>query len=186
MTGFSIEPLGDFGVFAISVPRFSDERGFFSETWKSAPFAAAGIDASFVQDNHAYSRARGTLRGLHYQLPPAAQAKLLRVVRGAVLDVAVDVRPGSPTFRQWVSLEVSAGTWNQIFVPAWCAHGYVTLEADTEVFYKVTDLYSPAHERGIRFDDPQIGVDWTMPPDVLHLSPRDLGLPLLADADLPG
>lgn len=180
----TVTPLGLDGVFEITTRKFGDDRGFFSETWSVAALTAAGIDLGFVQDNHAYSKAAGTFRGLHYQLAPKAQAKLLRVTRGSILDVVVDIRRSSPTFGNWLSLELSVDKWNQILVPAGFAHGYLTLEPDTEVQYKVSDTYSPQHERGIRFDDPAIGIDWPLDPATFHISEKDGKAPALADADL--
>jgi dTDP-4-dehydrorhamnose 3,5-epimerase len=175
--------LGLQGVLEIRPRRFADERGFFSETFNADSFAAAGIDLKFVQDNHSFSVAKGVLRGLHYQLPPRAQEKLVRVMRGAILDVAVDIRRGSPDFGKWVALEVSAERWNQILVPKGFAHGFLTLCEDTEVLYKVTDIYSPAHERSIRFDDPDIGIEWPLPAASLVLSEKDRVAPLLRAAE---
>ena len=172
------------GVLEVLPKRHGDHRGFFSETYKSSDFVEAGITATFVQDNHSLSRAAGVLRGLHYQLPPFAQAKLVRVVKGAILDVAVDIRRSSPTFGRWLSLEVSAEQWNQIFVPAGFAHGFVTLVEETEVIYKVDRLYAPSHDRAIRFDDPVIGIEWPVVGGGLSLSDKDRAAPLLADADL--
>ncbi|WP_164879604.1 dTDP-4-dehydrorhamnose 3,5-epimerase [Afifella aestuarii] len=179
-----VRPLGLEGVVEIVPKKFGDDRGFFSETYNADRFAEAGIPLTFVQDNHSYSKAVGVLRGLHYQLPPRAQDKLVRVTRGRILDVAVDIRRSSPTFRQWVSLEVSAEKWNQILIPAGFAHGFLTLEPDTEVLYKVTDVYSPEHDRSLRFDDLEIGVDWPLSGDALTLSAKDQGAPLLAEADI--
>ena len=176
--------LGLPGVYEITPARFGDSRGFFSETYCAPRLAERGIDLAFVQDNHSLSKAAGVLRGLHYQLPPFAQDKLIRVVRGAILDVAVDIRRNSPTFGAWLALEVSAEKWNQILVPKGYAHGFVTLVADTEVVYKVTELYAPKHERSIRFDDPAIGIDWRVPADGITLSDKDRKAPLLADADV--
>lgn len=179
-----VRPLGLDGVVEIVPVRHGDRRGFFSETYKAADLAPFGIDLVFVQDNHSLSAARGVLRGLHYQLPPFAQDKLVRVVRGSILDVAVDIRRSSPTFRQWVALEVSAGKWNQILVPKGFAHGFVTLEENTEVIYKVTDVYSREHDRSFRFDDPEIGVAW---PDLgadFVLSDKDLAAPPFARSEL--
>jgi dTDP-4-dehydrorhamnose 3,5-epimerase len=172
------------GVYEILPRRFSDDRGFFSETYNAAGLAEQGLDLAFVQDNHSLSNAAGVLRGLHYQLPPFAQDKLVRVVRGAILDVAVDIRKSSPTFGAWLALEVSAEKWNQILVPKGYAHGFVTLVPDTEVFYKVTARYSPEHERSIRFDDPAIGIDWRVPAGSITLSDKDSRAPLLADAEV--
>ncbi|GAB1581341.1 dTDP-4-dehydrorhamnose 3,5-epimerase [Phyllobacterium phragmitis] len=179
-----IRSLGLEGVFEIVPRKFGDHRGFFSETYNAKSLAEAGIDLQFVQDNHSYSAAKGVLRGLHYQLPPRAQDKLVRVIRGAILDVVVDIRKSSPTFGKWVSLEVSAEKWNQILVPKGFAHGFVTLVEDTEVVYKVTDYYSPEHDRSIRFDDPAIGVEWLIPASGVQLSDKDRNAPLLADADI--
>jgi len=179
-----VRPLELAGVCEITPGRLRDSRGFFSETHSARAFAKAGIDLAFVQDNHSYSKAAGVLRGLHYQLPPFAQDKLVRVTRGAILDVAVDIRKTSPTFGKWLSLEVSAAKWNQILVPAGFAHGFVTLLPDTEVIYKVTQPYSRAHECTIRFDDPTLGIDWRTAPDAIILSDKDRTAPLLADAEI--
>lgn len=170
------------GVKLITPTRFGDSRGFFSETWNEAALRHAGIDAHFVQDNHAFSAAAGTLRGLHFQLPPKAQDKLIRVSRGAIFDVAVDIRKGSPTFGQHVAVVLSAENWAQLWVPSGFAHGYCTIEPDTEVIYKVTDYYSPADDRGIRFDDPQLAIDWPVQAGEAHLSDKDKAQPLLKDA----
>ena len=172
------------GVYEITPQRFGDDRGFFSETYSAPDLAAAGIDLIFVQDNHSLSRAAGVLRGLHYQLPPFAQDKLVRVVHGAIFDVAVDIRKNSPTFGRWLGLEVSAEKWNQILVPRGFAHGFVTLVPDTEVVYKVTERYAPEYDRSIRFDDPAIGIDWPVPAAGITLSDKDRGAPLLADAQV--
>lgn len=172
------------GVLEIRPPKFGDARGFFSETYNRQRWAAADVDLDFVQDNHSFSAAQGTLRGLHYQLPPRAQDKLVRVVKGRIFDVAVDIRKGSPTFACWTGVEISAEAWNQILVPAGFAHGFVTLEPDTEVIYKVTDTYSPEHDRSIRFDDPRIGIEWPVEASRVVLSAKDEAAPLLADADV--
>jgi dTDP-4-dehydrorhamnose 3,5-epimerase len=178
-----VRPLGLEGVLEIRPPRFGDDRGFFSETWNAQAMAEAGIALDFVQDNHSYSAAKGVLRGLHFQAPPAAQDKLVRVSRGSVFDVAVDVRRGSATFGRWTGLVLSAGLWNQILVPKGFAHGFVTLEDHSEVQYKVSAPYSPAHDRTIRWDDPDIGIDWRADPASLTLSAKDAEAPLLRDAD---
>ncbi|MBJ6132061.1 dTDP-4-dehydrorhamnose 3,5-epimerase [Ochrobactrum sp. Q0168] len=178
-----VRPLGLDGVFEILPRKFGDDRGFFSETYKAKAFSDAGIDFHFVQDNHSFSAAKGVVRGLHYQLPPFAQDKLLRVVRGAILDVAVDIRKSSPTFGKWVAQDVSADKWNQILVPKGFAHGFMTLVENTEVVYKVTDYYSPEHDRSIRFDDPAIGIDWPISASGIQLSDKDRNAPLLADAE---
>jgi dTDP-4-dehydrorhamnose 3,5-epimerase len=166
----------------IVVPhRIGDQRGFFSEVWSARDFSAAGIDAAFVQDNHARSSLRGTLRGLHYQTPPAAQGKLVRVSRGAIFDVAVDIRRGSPTFGHHISAMLTADNWRQIWVPPGFAHGYCTLEDDTEVQYKVTDFYSPRHDRGLRWNDPTLSIEWPVTAETAIVSERDQKLPLLAE-----
>lgn len=168
-------------VLEIIPARHGDRRGFFSEVWNSRALAEQGIDCAFVQDNHSMSAVPGVLRGLHYQEPPMAQAKLVRVVKGAIYDVAVDIRHGSPTFGRYVGLRVSAEAWNQIFVPEGFAHGFVTLEPDTEVLYKVSTPYSPELDRAIRFDDPAIGIDWPLEGRTSILSDKDRAAPLLAD-----
>jgi dTDP-4-dehydrorhamnose 3,5-epimerase len=161
--------------------RHGDSRGFFSVTWSRARFAAAGIDLDFVQDNVAGSAQAGTLRGLHYQIAPHAQAKLVSCPRGAIYDVAVDLRRGSVSFGRHVAVVISAAAWNQILVPAGFAHGYCTLEPDTVVTYKVTAPYAPAAERGLRWNDPVLGLDRPVAPDEHVLSERDRAHPLLAD-----
>lgn len=177
-----VESLAISDVKLITANKFGDARGFFSETWNENALRDAGINAHFVQDNHAFSAAKHTLRGLHFQLPPKAQDKLIRVTRGAILDVAVDIRNGSPTFGQHVAVVLSAENWAQLWVPKGFAHGYCTLEADTEVIYKVTDYYSPADDRGIRFDDPTLAIAWPVSAASAHLSDKDKLQPLLKDA----
>ncbi|GAA5540251.1 dTDP-4-dehydrorhamnose 3,5-epimerase [Ochrobactrum soli] len=179
-----VRPLGLDGVVEILPRKFGDDRGFFSETYKAKALRDAGIDFNFVQDNHSFSAAKGVVRGLHYQLLPFAQDKLLRVVRGAILDVAVDIRKSSPTFGRWVAQEVSAEKWNQILVPKGFAHGFMTLVENTEVLYKVTDYYSPEHDRAIRYDDPAIGIDWPISASGIQTSDKDKNAPLLADAEV--
>lgn len=161
--------------------KFGDHRGFFSEVWNERTLADAGLELRFVQDNHALSAEVGTLRGLHYQLDPAAQGKLVRVVRGAVLDVAVDIRVGSPTFGLHVAVELSADNWRQLWVPRGFAHGYCTLLPNTELVYKVTEYYSPDHDCGIFWDDPAIGIDWPVAAENAILSEKDTVLPKLQD-----
>lgn len=172
------------GLIEIVPDKFGDERGFFSETWNSRSLADLGIELDFIQDNHSFSAARGVVRGLHYQLPPFAQDKLVRVSRGAIFDVAVDLRRTSATFGQWAGVVLSAKQWNQLLVPRGFAHGFITIEDNTEVQYKVTSLYSARHDRGIRFDDPQIGIEWPTSSS-FQLSTKDEALPGLANAEIP-
>ena len=167
----------------VLVPKqFKDHRGFFSEVYSRKALAAVGIDRDFVQDNHSLSVEKGVLRGLHYQVPPMAQDKLIRVVRGAILDVAVDVRRSSPTFGKHVAIEISDQNWRQIFVPVGFAHGFVTLEPNTEVLYKVSAPYSPEHERGVKWNDPALGINWGVREGQAVLSGRDQTHPPLASA----
>jgi dTDP-4-dehydrorhamnose 3,5-epimerase len=178
-----VRQLGLDGVLELRPARIGDDRGFFSETWSERAFAEAGIHLHFVQDNHSLSRQAGVLRGLHFQAPPLAQDKLVRVTRGAIFDVAVDIRPGSPTYRQWAGVRLSADEWNQLLIPKGFAHGFLALEPDCEVQYKVTAPYSREHDRAIRFDDPAIGIAWPVAADALILSDKDRTAPLLADAE---
>lgn len=168
----------------VLTPRvFADERGYFCETWSTAAFARAGLPDSFVQDNHAASNKAGTLRGLHFQKNPHAQGKLVRVVRGSILDVAVDIRRRSPTYGMYVSALLSAENKKQIWVPAGFAHGYVTLEPDTEALYKVTHGYAQASEGGIIWNDPALAIDWQLNGLVPVLSDKDKVLLPLAETD---
>jgi dTDP-4-dehydrorhamnose 3,5-epimerase len=164
----------------IRMQRHVDERGFFSETYSVRALATAGIATSFVQDNHSLSARPGTVRGLHFQIPPHAQAKLVRVVRGAVLDVAVDLRVGSPTFGHHVAAMISADEWNMLFIPEGFAHGFCTLSPDTEVVYKASRHYAPTHDRGIAWDDPALGIDWPVAPGQAIVSAKDRALPPFA------
>ena len=165
--------------------RHPDARGWFAETYNEARLRALGIDGRFVQDNQSYSQRAGTLRGLHFQAPPFAQAKLISVLRGRVLDVAVDVRRGSPTFGKHVSAELSADTGRQLYIPAGFAHGVLTLENDVVLNYKVSGYYAAAHEGGIRWDDPDIDIAWPIAAGAITLSEKDRLLPLLKDFDSP-
>ncbi len=169
-------------VILITPPRFGDERGFFSETFNAAREAAAGIDGVFVQDNQSLSRVRGTVRGLHCQLQPHAQGKLIRCIRGAIFDVAVDVRAGSVTYGQHVSAVLSAENGSQLWVPPGFLHGFCTLEPGAEVIYKVTGLYDRACERGVAWNDPVLGIKWPVAPGEALLSEKDLSLPGFAAA----
>lgn len=166
--------------------RFADTRGWFTETYSQADFAARGIACDFVQDNHSLSHSAFTLRGLHFQTPPHAQAKLVRCIRGRIFDVAVDLRRGSPDYGRWTSAELTADNGHQLFVPAGFAHGFLTLEPDCEVVYKCSALYAPAHDAGLRWDDPDIAVAWPLPPGgIPELSDKDRALPTLAAFDTP-
>lgn len=176
-----VESLAIPDVKIITPRKFGDHRGFFSETYSKPAFEAAGLQLDFVQDNHSMSAPVGVLRGLHFQVPPYAQDKLVRVVRGRIFDVAVDIRHGSPTFGKWVGAEISAEAWNQILVPIGFAHGFVTLEPDTEVIYKVTAPYAPEHDRGLAWDDPDIAVAWPLDGIQPTLSDKDTRHPRLAD-----
>ncbi len=170
----------------IECRRFEDARGWFTEVYSEAAFAGHGIADRFVQDNHSLSRPVGTLRGLHFQTPPHAQAKLVRCIRGRILDVAVDVRRGSPTYGRWVGAELSAENGRQLYIPVGFAHGFVTLEPETEVTYKVTDVYAPKNDGGIRWNDPTVAIDWSLPAGVTPvLSAKDELLPTLAEFDSP-
>jgi dTDP-4-dehydrorhamnose 3,5-epimerase len=169
------------GPLEIIPKKRGDARGFFSETFNQADFAAHGIDEDWVQDNHVWSTEKGILRGLHFQKPPHAQAKLVRVCRGRIFDVAVDIREGSPSFGKWLGVELSAERWNMLYVPVGFAHGYLTL-GEAEVIYKVSQLWAPGSEQAIRFDDPAVGVDWPLPPAETIVSEKDRHAGTLAEA----
>ncbi len=180
------------GVLVIEPAVFADDRGWFLESWNQARFDAAlqdfGLPAPppFVQDNHSSSRA-GVLRGLHYQLPPHAQGKLVRTVTGAAYDVAVDIRRGSPTFGRWIGVELTAANRRQLWIPPGLAHGFVALTDDTHFLYKTTAYYAKDCERSLRWDDPTLGIRWPLPAGLAAplLAPKDQAAPLLAQADLP-
>ena len=163
-------------VVVFSPKKFGDHRGFFSEVYSKKSWEEFGVELSFVQDNHSLSGEKGTIRGLHFQVPPFAQDKLVRVTRGAVFDVAVDIRKGSPSYGKSVSAVISAEAWNQILVPKGFAHGFCTLEPDTEVIYKVTDTYAPDHDFGLRWNDPALGIRWPVDASDAILSDKDRGL----------
>ncbi|HTH97034.1 MAG TPA: dTDP-4-dehydrorhamnose 3,5-epimerase [Stellaceae bacterium] len=179
--GFSIEEMALPDLLAVLPDRFGDQRGFFSETYSRRAMAEAGITVDFVQDNHSLSAARHTLRGLHFQAPPHAQCKLVRVTRGAVLDVVVDIRHGSPGFGRHVTQVLSAENWLQLLVPPGFAHGFLTLEPDTEVLYKVDEYYTPSHDAGIAWNDPDLAIDWGLGAHTPMLSEKDRVLPRLRD-----
>jgi dTDP-4-dehydrorhamnose 3,5-epimerase len=166
----------------ILVPtKHADERGFFSETYSRRTLTNAGIELEFVQDNHAFSTRSGTVRGLHFQVPPFAQDKIVRVIRGAIFDVVVDVRRRSPTFGRFETFELYAADWKQLLIPKGFAHGLCTLEPDTEIMYKVSNFYSPEHDKGVRWNDPAIGITWPVTPETALTSPKDRALPLLSN-----
>ena len=170
------------GVYVITPQVFGDHRGWFCETYTAEKFHEIGIDTVFVQDNQSYSKGKGTVRGLHFQKAPMAQTKLLRCTRGKILDVAVDIRKGSPNFGKWVAVELSAENKKMIYIPKGFAHGFLTLSEDVEVQYKVDNYYSPTHDRSIRFNDPAIGVDWQI--DTPIISEKDRKAPLLSESDV--
>ncbi len=165
--------------------RFTDDRGFFSETYNARAFKEAGIDCDFVQDNHSFSAAKGTVRGLHYQAPPHAQSKLVRVIKGSIIDVAVDARKASPTFGKWVSATLSAENGVQILVPRGFLHGFVTLEADTEVAYKVDAFHDGASDGSVKWNDPALAIDWGVSAAEASLSDKDAKAPLWSEFQSP-
>ena len=170
------------GVVIIEPQVFGDHRGWFMETWSAAKFAELDLRCDFVQDNQSFTARKGTLRGIHFQNAPMAQAKLVRVNKGAVLDVAVDLRKGSPTYKNWVAVELSAENKKMLLIPRGFGHGFKTLTDDVEFFYKVDNLYSKEHDRGIRYDDSAIGIDWGEVHEEL-LSAKDIAGPLLSGSD---
>jgi dTDP-4-dehydrorhamnose 3,5-epimerase len=172
------------GLLVLEPARFGDDRGFFSESWNRKTLAQHGIEIDFVQDNHSMSAAKNTVRGLHFQSPPDAQAKLVRCGRGALFDVAVDIRKGSPTYGRWFGIELSFDNGKQLFVPTGFLHGFVTRAPDTEIIYKCSDYYSPTADGAVRFDDPEIGIDWGLNGPAV-LSEKDAAAPLLSQLDNP-
>lgn len=183
--GLEVIPLEIPDVKVIKPQQFNDLRGFFSEVYNKKTFAASGIDIAFVQDNHSVSTEKGVVRGLHYQVAPFAQTKLVRVVRGAVFDVAVDLRRTSPTRGKHVATILSVPAWNQILIPIGFAHGFMTLEPDTEVIYKVDNHYAPQYERGIAWDDADLAIDWPLPKATAILSDKDRKQPRFRDVPAP-
>ena len=179
------EPLAIPSVILIKPKKFADARGFFSETYSKPAFTAADIAIEFIQDNHSRSAKVGTVRGLHFQSPPFAQDKLVRVVRGRIYDVAVDLRKGSATFGQHVGAELSADNWAQLLVPIGFAHAFMTLEPDTEVIYKVSNTYAPKHDHGILWNDPDLAITWPTMGETPTLSDKDRLLPRLKDITSP-
>jgi dTDP-4-dehydrorhamnose 3,5-epimerase len=173
------------GLLLITPRRFGDERGFFSESWNRKVLAGHGVDIDFVQDNHSLSKTVGTVRGLHFQTPPHAQAKLVRCGRGRLFDVAVDARKGSPTFGKWFGVELSFDNGKQLLIPEGFLHGFMTLEPDTEIIYKCSDYYAPDCDGGVRFDDPDIGIDWPLKNIDFTVSAKDRDAPSFADFNNP-
>jgi dTDP-4-dehydrorhamnose 3,5-epimerase len=185
MSNFAAERLSIPDVVLIMARRFADSRGWFMESWKAPAFAELGVAAEFVQDNHSMSARRGTVRGLHFQSPPRAQAKLVRVLRGAIYDVAVDLRRGSPTYGQQCGATLTAAGGEQLFVPRGFAHGFCTLEDETEVAYKVDDVYAPECDGGLLWSDADIGVNWPCPAAEILVSDKDAKLPNFAGFHSP-
>lgn len=185
MGKFVATPLSIPGVILVKPQKFGDHRGYFMESFSREAFAAFGIDREFVQDNQSLSAHRGTVRGLHFQTPPHAQAKLVRVLKGAIFDVAVDIRAGSPTFGRWCGATLTADGGEQLFVPRGFAHAFCTLEPGTEVAYKVDAYYAPECDRGVIWNDATIGIDWPIATTDAVLSDKDIKLPRLADIDSP-
>ena len=168
----------------IKPTRHKDERGFFSETYSRRRYKEVGIDVDFVQDNHSFSREPGTLRGLHFQAPPNAQGKLVRCSKGAIFDVDVDIRKGSPRYGDWAGYELTEGNAHQLYVPVGFAHGFVTLHPGSEIMYKCTDYYAPQTEGSIRWNDPDISINWPLAEKFI-LNKRDAVAPLLKDFETP-
>ena len=180
-----VRDLGLPGLRLLKPRRFADSRGYFVETHNERTLAGVGIQARFVQDNQSYSASRGTIRGLHFQLPPAIQAKLVRVAQGSVYDVAVDLRAGSPTYGQWAGVTLTAAEGEQLFVPRGFAHGFCTLEPNTVLAYKVDDFYAPTSDSGLIWNDPTLAIDWPVGPGEAVLSDKDMKLGRLADFKSP-
>lgn len=170
------------GLIIIEPKIFGDHRGWFTETYSKEKFKEFGVEIDFIQDNHSFSAQKGTLRGLHFQLNPMAQTKLVRCTKGKILDIAVDLREGSPTYKKWFKLELTEDNKKQLLIPKGFAHGFLTLTDDVEVQYKVDEDYSPEYDRSIRFDDPEIGVVWGVYNPIL--SDKDLNAPLLKESDI--
>ncbi|WP_087141113.1 dTDP-4-dehydrorhamnose 3,5-epimerase [Brevundimonas diminuta] len=169
----------------LHAPRFGDTRGWFMETYSEARARAVGFDVRFVQDNQSFSAQTGTIRGLHFQRPPHAQAKLVRCVRGSIMDYAVDLRRGSPTYGEWVGAKLTTEGGEQLFVPVGFGHAFITLEPNVEVAYKVSDVYAPDCDGGIVWNDPTIGIDWPLPASGAVLSDKDKALPFLTEFESP-
>lgn len=185
MSNFAVTPLALEGVLMIVPKRFGDARGYLMETYRADAFRALGIEADFVQENQSLSARAGTVRGLHFQTPPAPQAKLVRALRGSAFDVAVDLRRGSPSFGRWCGATLTASGGEQLFIPRGFAHGFCTLEPDTEVAYKIDGYYAPECDAGVLWNDPEIGIAWPVEPAEAILSEKDRKLPRLREIDSP-
>lgn len=185
MAKFSVTPLSVPGVLLVQVQKFGDARGWFMETYSRRDYTALGIDCEFIQDNQSLSAQHGTIRGLHFQMPPNPQAKLVRVLRGSIFDVAIDIRRGSPSYGRWCAATLTAEGAEQLFVPRGFAHAFCSLEPNTEVVYKVDGYYSAASDAGIIWNDPDIGIEWPIAPSDAVLSAKDAKLPRLAEFDSP-
>ena len=185
MSNLTTKPLAIPDIMMVVPRRFADQRGYFVETYNAKSFAEIGIDAVFVQDNESLSARKGTIRGLHFQVPPMAQAKLVRVLKGSIMDVVVDIRRGSPTYGKWCSVTLTAARGEQLYIPRGFAHGFCTLETDTQVAYKVDDYYAPEYDTGILWNDPEIGIAWPVDAAAAILSQKDRGLPPLRDFASP-
>ena len=183
MTRFNRLSIPD--VIEIVPQKFGDDRGFLSEVWQHDSFSEQGVANRWIQENHSYSREKGTVRGLHFQVPPTAQAKLVRVLRGEIFDVALDLRQGSPDYGKWAGVSLSADRWNQLYLPQGFAHGFMTLTEDVEVLYKLDAPYSPEDERAIAWDDPSIGIDWPDPGVAPIHSQKDRAAAAFADLKTP-
>ena len=179
--GVVVETFAAPGLIALTPPKHGDPRGFLSETYSRRRFREIGIDIEFVQDNHTYSAGQGTIRGLHFQVPPHEQGKLVRVLRGAIVDVVVDIRRGSPAFGRATAVELSAENWRQLYVPPGFAHGFCTLTPDAEVLYRMTKYYATDADRGLAFDDPDLAIRWPVPASAAILSDKDRRHPRLRD-----
>jgi dTDP-4-dehydrorhamnose 3,5-epimerase len=185
LSNLTAKPLAIPDIVMIVPRRFEDERGYFVETYNAQKFAEIGIHATFVQDNESLSASKGTVRGLHFQVPPRPQAKLVRVLSGSIMDVVVDIRRGSPTYGKWCSATLTASAGEQLYIPRGFAHGFCTLEADTQVAYKVDGYYAPECDTGILWNDPEIGIAWPVDAAAAILSQKDRGLPPLRDFASP-
>jgi len=179
--GVVLETFAAPGLIALTPPKHGDARGFLSETYSRRRYGDLGVEIDFIQDNHAFSAAKGTIRGLHFQIPPQEQGKLVRVLRGAILDVVVDIRHGSPAFGQAIAVELSAENWRQLYVPPGFAHGFCTLTPEAEVLYRITQYYAPEADKGIAFDDPDLGIEWPVELTDAILSDKDRRHPRLRD-----